>query len=662
MRFIAMQLWWKARRDPSRLRPQIKTVYDERVGHTFQRRYWVRAPEAQTANERHKIAEEALHAAGVLEQYKDYDEGYAFVKRNWFDIPGRQMTMGHWEYITLGAHKRLREAFGGDRVAVFIPLEQAPEELQVAAEAKDEKANAPLFALMRGMDAELAERIVKDWGLPPFYYFAIASSVMGEPNLAKRVIKWLKGMQGYIWGETVPEGGIWHLWSKPVPSQVPNPDLYGRSPIYVDEYLGRHLSVVEREYFEVLQDVRDEFESHLKGRVEKERAKRLHRILKEAFWVRDKDEIKQLQKTMRGFVDWITEHPGAFKTWLSFLVPAEEHDVATLGFYAYAKTALDCITLMSSTKVKGTATNLLSFLQKRFEHWADEGKKALGLEMTEVPTETLIRVVDRTLRRFGAMDFGWSEVNVPEVSVRMLTLPIVWTHLKNPQVRRDFKDVAEALVGEPLKKGFEKFPQRRQFYEALRTLIHFSSALSSIGAKALDERKMLGGIQYDDKTLWGITKRAVGKFRDDLSQVVKMVTKAKEVLGKKADKKPKGAKDYAVAVVGFSPADFHTLTRDLFWSDSEQAYRIGTMENSYVLRVFVPGKGMMGGAWGFLDPDKKAMVVRGYRSTIRHSTLKEISSHVASALFGVPPENLKIHPVRLGSNSFEISVGSAEQK
>lgn len=656
-----MRLWWKAHRDPSQLHPEVKMVYDVRVGHTFQRRYWVHAPEAKTAEERHKLAEEALQAAKVLEQYKNYDEGYAFVRRNWFDIPGRQMTMGHWENIVIGAHKRLKEAFGGDRVAVFIPMEQAPEELRVAAEASDKKANIPLLALVRGVDADLTDRILKDFGLPPFYYFAIGSAVTGENYLVRHLRKWMADMHIDVWGEVVRD--TMDLGTKPVPTRVIHPG--SKNPVYFDEYFTRHKSDLVEQYSEGLWDAKKEFEGELKEQVEKAKAMSLGKVFKDSFGGLHKDVLREKGENLSKFADWLKEHPGAFKVWLSFLLPEEEHDTAILAYYAFAKTANDYITYMLTRDPhkKVPAAELLSFLQKKFEHWADEGRKELGLGGVTASTETLLKTLDITLRRYRSMGFGWGDVDAPEVNVRMLTATPVWSHLKNPHVREDFKEVAEALVGEPLKEGFEEFPQDKRFFDAVLSLGDFATALRYLGAKALGERKMLRGLDYDYATLKAHARHAINKFYYDLSHVVRKVAKAREVLESKGVLKPESAKGYAVAVVGFSPADFHTLTRDLFWGDNEQAYRIGTVENSYVLRVFVPGRGMVAGAWGILDPDKKAMYVAGRRRGIINSpALKKISASVASVLFGSPPEDLKTYPVGLGGEAFEVSVGGAEQK
>jgi hypothetical protein len=64
--------------------------------------------------------------------------------------------------------------------------------------------------------------------------------------------------------------------------------------------------------------------------------------------------------------------------------------------------------------------------------------------------------------------------------------------------------------------------------------------------------------------------------------------------------------------------------------------------NSYTLRVFVGGKGKVCRAWGILSPDKKFMYVTNRYGDINEPTLMKIGSVVASALFGVPTEDLEV--------------------
>jgi hypothetical protein len=204
--------------------------------------------------------------------------------------------------------------------------------------------------------------------------------------------------------------------------------------------------------------------------------------------------------------------------------------------------------------------------------------------------------------------------------------------------------VAEALVNEPLKDGFEKFPQDQKFYNAILSLINFQSALSSLGLKSIGERKAIKRVSYDDETLMASAKRAIGKFHNELSQVVKAVTKVKSNLKETGVERPEGT-EYAAVVVGFSPTDFYSLTTDgtcFGAGNRHHPFVLGMYPNSYTLRVFVGGKGKVCRAWGILDPNKKFMYVTNRYGDINEPTLMKISSLVASALFGVPPEDLDV--------------------
>jgi hypothetical protein len=602
-------------------------------------------PEIEGTEERTVFSESVLRYTRAHAQHEGYDETYKRFKKDWGSPPlSTVASFDEWERQVNLSHEQLRAVFEGSRVAVFIPLEQVPE-LQVIAKTTDEGGgeiteDIPLFAFVHGLDADLISHIVKGLGLTQFYYFAVGMAVNGEDRLLSHINQ-AREMHRDIWGEWMG-----NISATPVPSQVIDP--LSKKPIYFDDYLKRHLPALEEEYFRCLQEVMRGFTDNLRGKIERAEERTLQDIFRTELGMFDRDDVKRMCETLSGFAEWIKEHPGAFKVWLSFLVPAGERNAATLAYYAFAKTAIDYATVMTSKEARKTkdATTLLSFLQERFEHWADAGKKALGLEKLTVPTETLLKVLDKTLSRFWVMCYGWGKIDTPKVSVRMLSLPPLYAHLGISQVRDEFKEVAGVLVDEPLKQGFEKFPQdQTKFYNAVLALFTFRSALSSIGVKALGEQKGLGDVDYDDETLKAMAKRAISKFHNEVSQVVKVVTKTKGVLGKLGGKRLKGIEGYAVATIGFSPADFYSLTTDgtcFGENNRHHPFIIGMLPNSITLRVFVPGRGSVGRAWGVIDPDQQVLYLTNRTGDINNPTLRQVGSLVAATLFGKSPEALEI--------------------
>ena len=633
-----LRLWWKAYRDPAQLHPEIKMVYDERVGHPFPRRYWVRVPEIESSERRHEFADTILHGSGATTQYEGYGKGYQDFKGKLSMPPiGAGVSFGRWEELVNQAHKQLRDVLGGDRVAVFIPLEQVPE-VQIAAQSGGVTKNTedlPLLTLMVGTNAELVSRILKDMGLSYFYYPTFRGLVASTETLA-----W-SHLLGELRRGLATLSDLLNLPLQPIPAQVIDPQ--SKKPINFDDYLKRHLPELEDAYFKGLQEAVRNFDSELRERVNNARAQSLQDIHDRGFGSPDKEKLASKRDHWIKFTDWLKEHSSVFKAWLSFFVPAGERNAATLACYAYAKTAADYVTMVSGKPPMPSATTLLSWIQERFEHWVEEGKKALGMEKATVPAETLLKILDKVMMRSFIMEVGWTEINYPHIGVRMLATPPLWTHLKESEIKDKFKQVAEALANEPLKDGFEDFLHRREFYDAISSLGSFHWVVSWIAAKALGGQQVKP-ISYDDGFLREVAKRAVNKFHNELSQVVKAIVKAKATLLGAKEKELEVAKNYAVAVVGFSPTDFYTLTTDgtcFSAGNISHPFYLGMMPGSFVLRVFAGGRSIAR-AWGIIKPGERVLYVTNRYGDINQTALIKVGTQVASALFGVPPEDLEV--------------------
>jgi hypothetical protein len=597
-------------------------------------------PEVESSERRHEFADTILHGSGATTKYDGYSKGYQdFKKRSGQPPIGAGVSFERWEELVNQAHKHLRDVLGGDRVAVFIPLEQVPE-VQLAAQSGGVTKNTedlPLLALMVGLDAELVSRILKDMGLSYFYYptfrgLVVSAEIQAESHLFGELRRGLPTLSDQLK----------HPLSL-IPAQVIDPQ--SKKPINFDDYLKRHLPELEDAYFKGLQETVRNFGDELRKRVNQASAQSLQELHDRGFGSADEEKFVLMRDRWNKFTDWLKEHSSVFKAWLSFFVPAGERNAATLACYAFAKTAADYATLMVSGKPPMlSATNLLSWLQERFEHWVDEGKKALGMEKVTIPAETLLKMLDKIMHRSFIMGIGWTEINHPHVGVRMLATPSLWSHLKTHEIKDKFKQVAEALANEPLKDGFEDFLHSREFYDAISSLSSFHWVVSWIGAKALGEQGLVKPISYDDGLLREVAKRAVNKFHNELSQVVRAIVKAKAILLETQEKELEVAKNYAVAVVGFSPTDFYTLTTDgtcFSGSNISHPFYLGMMPNSFVLRVFAGGRGIAR-AWGIIKPNKRVLYVTNRYGDINQTALIKVGTQVASALFGVPPEDLEV--------------------
>jgi hypothetical protein len=603
------------------------------------RRYWVRAPEVESSERRRELADTILQSSGATTQYEGYSKDYRDFKGRFGKPPiDEEISFERWEELVNQAHKQLRDVFGGDKATVFIPLERIPE-VQLAAYSGDvtrKTEDLPLLTLMVGANAELVSRIHKDMGLSYFYYPALEGLIAKAENRAcSRLI-------GKLREELPTLSALLNLPQPPIPAQVIDPQ--SKKPINFDDYLKRHLPEIENAYLEGLQEVVSDFDGELRKRVDEARTQSLQDIHDKGFGFVGKEKLATMRDQWLKFTDWLKEHSSVFKAWLSFFVPAGERNAATLAFYAYTKTAADYATLMLSGKPPmSSATDFLSWLQGRFEHWVEEGKKAFGMEKAAIPAETLLKVLDKVMKRSWITEVGWVEINQPHIGVRMLATPPLWTHLKVPEIKDKFKQVAEALANEPLKEGFDGFLHEGEFHDALSSLSSFHWVVSWIGAKALGEQKVKP-ISYDDGFLREVAKRAINKFHNELSQVVRAIGKAKAVLLGEKGMELEAAKNYAVAVVGFSPMDFYTLTKDgtCFGAcNMHHPFYLGMMPNSFVLRVFAGGRSMAR-AWGIINPDRKVLYVTNRYGDINQTALIKVGMQVASALFGVPAEDLEV--------------------
>jgi len=210
------------------------------------------------------------------------------------------------------------------------------------------------------------------------------------------------------------------------------------------------------------------------------------------------------------------------------------------------------------------------------------------------------------------------------------------------------KHILGVLFGNEAVKKFDDEPFRSgRLGKMLQTLKSFGYTLRRLGMLALGRnleplKEKVMGLDPTKLSEKGehklIAQKAVRKFHNAMSSVVKNVQKIKDWVVERA-----GGMGKIAAIIDYSPLGFYSLTQDgTCFSGNGHPFLVGMLPNSYTLRIFAHGKGYVGRAWGIIDPKRKVLYVTNRYGDINDPTLVRICSLVASALFNVPPEKLNL--------------------
>jgi hypothetical protein len=656
-----VKLWWKVK-DIGHLRPVRKVVH--RLGRhgdlqVFLQTFYEAPEQPEHASPEHTNIDELLTTAKVRQWYDDLrDEFDRKVDRLWKD-PAWGLGREDWVRLVNNTHKELKDTYGSDRVAIVLSAEDPSLKLPLHRGL----LGLAYFAILAHYHkATLLQYALDKLGLPYTYWHAVAST-LSETMFNTEVSRVLSQTPALITPLLIEEGTT-VVDKQPLPDTVIDPN--SKKEILTDDYFKRMLPLLDEVLGEIGFAQLERINRYLPGDAHRKviRGDSVDAI---TFRFRHPDtELALNPKYWDDILNWIKEHPETLKAIFSFVVPTGDRDIALLGFYAGIRTIQDFVKLCASPDLANlSAADILERVQADFERRVEEGKQLFGLGRFSIPPHRVWEALWTTMDTLydmgveeeseeGGMEGGGEQT---AVSLRRL---VGWQHWERSKWSTNHSDLlkhaVEALFGQDAAKNFDDTPLRfGRLGEMIYVLWYWGTRLQHLGLLALGEsheqlRERVKVLDPEKLAETGdhqqLAQKAVRKFHNTLSSVIKSVQKVKEWLVGRF-----GGASNLVAIVDYSPLGFFSLTRDgtcFSGSNKHHPYLLSALNNSFVLRIFAPDAGYLGRAWGLLFPDAKTAYITNRYGRFNITHLKVLARRLFAILFQTHPDNLSIEDTDRG--------------
>jgi hypothetical protein len=647
-----LRLWWKAK-DIGHLHPVRKLVHrfgrhgDLQVFHqTFyeaQKQPDQPTPEGLT---------ELFDVAKVRQWYDDLREKFEReIDRVWWQDPAWGLGRDEWEQAVNDAHKDLGDAFGSDRVMVVLPASAS----SLKSLSHREILGLAYFALLEHqLRADIIHYALDKVELPYVYWHAVNSTLSDaafEMDLNRALSRNSELVEPLLL-ESTSSANI-----RPLPDTVIDPN--SKKEIQTDDYFKRMLPVLEEAFDETVLYQLERVSKYLPNDARLTVARReTEREITFSFRHPD-TELTLKPQYWDEILDWVKAHPETLKAIFSYVLPTGDRDVAVLGLYAGIRTMQDFVKLCTSPEFeKFSAPDILDYVQASFEHRVEEGKRVFGLERFPIPPRRVWGLLWQTLD--SLYDMGRAhEVEDEDVegikpkAALALRDMLGWQHWDKWEEHHSqmLKHVVGTLFGQDAIKDFDDRPFRSgRLGKMLQTLWFFGYGLKRLGLLALGKdleplKEKVKGLASSELSEKGdhklIAQKAVRKFHNAMSSAVKHVQKVKDWFVKQFGKINKIA-----AVIDYSPLGFYSLTKDgtcFGGSNRHHPFILSALNNSFVLRVFVPGVGYLGRMWGVIFPDEKVAYLTNRYGDLNITNFKGLAQNIFATLFQVHPDDININ-------------------
>jgi hypothetical protein len=589
--------------------------------------------------------------AGVSQWYDDLREKFEReVDRVWWQDPAWGLGRDEWEQAVSDAHKDLRDAFGSDRVMVVLPASAS----SLKSLSHREILGLAYFALLEHqLRADIIHYALDKMELPYVYWHAVNSTLSDaafEMDLNRALSRNPELVEPLLL-ESTSSANI-----RPLPDTVIDPN--SKKEIQTDDYLKRMLPVLEEAFDETVLYQLERVSKYLPNDARLSVARReTEREITFSFRHPD-TELALKPQYWDEILDWVKAHPETLKAIFSYALPTGDRDVAVLGLYAGIRTMQDFVKLCTSPEFeKFSASDILDYVQASFEHRVEEGKRVFGLERFPIPPRRVWELLWQTLN--SLYDMGRAhEVEDDDVegfkpkAALALRDMLGWQHWDNWEEHHSqmLKHVVGTLFGQDAIKDFDDRPFKSgRLSRMLQTLWFFGYGLGRLGLLALGKdleplKEKVKGLASSELSEKGdhrlIAQKAVRKFHNAMSSAVKHVQKVKDWFVKQFGKINKIA-----AVMDFSPLGFYSLTKDgtcFGGSNRHHPFILSALNNSFVLRVFVPGVGYLGRMWGVIFPDEKVAYLTNRYGDLNITNFKGLAQNIFATLFQVHPDDINI--------------------
>ena len=631
-------LWWKAARDVSHLHPEKKTVV--RMGkhgeiQVFAQTFWVSdkqetLPKPVSSEELQQL----LDHSGVVEWYDKLRGVYNREAGEYTEEFG--ITTREWLTAVRKTHEDLNNAYGLDRVAIFIPSDESFVGGGVGVAL-------PYFTLLKHHSkATLTQAVLDKLELPYIFWNTFYWSFK-DVTFDRGLVNYLKSNNEAVKTlglENTMEAQDVNVDEMTISDTVIDPN--SKKEILTDDYFKRLLPALEGVGGDIARGWLKDLTHDLPQIAEYYKKERVGYFLDRVFSYLWGSPIDPMSNEWYRVEEWVVSKPSVLKALLSFIMPAGDRDVALLALYAGMKTASELAFYRYYLHQEKrdidefSAQDIMAKIQEIFEKKVERGKEKLGLGNFPIPPK---RVWETLWTTVGILHDITSQVLHPEheggrgfmvaPSLQVLLESLTRTRGSSSKFHVEWlREVVRRILGEEAteKKKFSITPIRTgDLGKVLYVLYEFGESLKGLGFKVLGENPQLleGKLQaLQDINFAQTASKATRRFHGALSSVIKSVQKVKDWF---ANLYREGVGKGLVAVLDYSPMGFYSLTKDgtcFGASNSHHPYLLSRMRNSFVLRVFAPAVGCLGRMWGVLDPETKTMYLTNHYGSVNRSYFK----------------------------------------
>jgi hypothetical protein len=650
---MSLQVWWKARKDLSKLHPVRKFVARKgRFGETqiYQQTYYIaEEPPANFTEGGHKLGDYVSLLADYYWEYiKPRMEGRGQPQ---FD-PLFGLKVGDWERLVRDAHKDL-EGKIPPRLGVVYSEDVPP----TSAHGRKREIGLPYFCFLRtAVIQRLRQYLVKKMKLP-YVYSALLSGIYPDYLLSHfNLTDILNATLDPAAREAFLFEGKRKPSDQPISDVVIDPNTLKSIP--TEEYLKKWLPKLGQAISKGLAEKMD---------------KTLDKIRAE--WVGPPDyTIEEFVHPEEGkpyppppnayeYADWkhtelmFRSFKPLLQTYLAFVTSEKDRDAALLGLYAGYKAVDDFSQLCRMPQAKTlSASKLIRVAQKAFEQRLEEGKRVLGLEHTAITPEHAWSAMWTAIENLNELNELEKSSNLREMLTRS-------------EFRVDsallMKEMVEKITG----KDLIETAGERTFYE---DMVHWKPSLVKLfwrmmGAlvdwKTTLRKLAIAELQRENTPLKrGLLhvrlhlidapqelEKAVANAMKDTHEVVRAsiqsVRKVKDTFFREALR-------YAYsAFIDYTPEGFYSLAR---WAalnphQTEIPFAVGVVRNSFALHAYHTNL-RYGHMWGILEPNKRTAYLISIPGVDGPNFIINHARHIFAPVFQVPPTHITIdHNVDLKS-------------
>jgi hypothetical protein len=648
-----LQVWWKARKDLSKLHPVRKFVARRgRFGETqiYQQTYYIaEEPPADLPEGGHNLDD---FVSLLADYYWDYLKPRAEGRGQPQFDPLFGLKVEDWERVVRNAHKDL-EGTIPPRIGVVYSDEAPP----TAAHGRKRKIGLPYFCFLKtAVIQRLRQYLIKKMKLP-YVYSALLSGIYPDYLLSHfRLAEILNATLDPSAREAFLFEGIGKPSDQPISDVVIDPNTLKVIPTeeYLKKWLPKLGQAISMGLAEKMDKTLDEIQSEWVGPPD---------YTIEEFVHPEEGKPYPPPPNTYEYGEWkltgmlFKSFKPLLQTYLAFVTSEKDRDAALLGLYAGYKALDDFSQLCRMPQAKTlSAQKLIQVAQKAFEQRLEEGKQVLGLEHANITPEHAWSAMWTAIENLHELD----ELETSSTLRRLLTRSEF--NVGNAILLREVvkkitgKDLIEAVGERVFYDNIVKYkPSLVELFRRMTgALAGWMGTLRKLAIAELKWEKtplkrglMLTKLHLIDEPqeLEKVVASAMKDTQEVVSASVQSVRKVKDSFFREA------LRFAYSAFIDYTPMGFYSLAE---WAANNPnrmkiPFAVGVVRNSFAIHAYHTNV-RHGEMWGILEPKKRTAYLVSIPHVHGPDFIINHARHIFAPIFQVPPTHITIdHNVDLKS-------------